>query len=81
MRYLVYAWDEDIIKDIDNDYYEGALFEMLENNQFGTPSEYGTKVGEYNTEEEANEAATKYYDDNRNVEISIYDKEEKIWFN
>ena len=76
---LPFSTTEDVLKDLFSK--SGTVESVKVIVDQATGRSKGFAFIEMSTEEEANEAATKYYDDNRNVEVSIYDKEEKIWFN
>lgn len=76
-RYLLYSWDRDKQESYIND-YDIELNEVLEAGRRDI-IDYGTFLGEFDIEDEANECVVKqvdYYD-----VVSIYDTVEKYWFN
>lgn len=79
-RYVVYGFDRDCQENYMQD-YDIELFEALESGR-RDPMDYGEQLGEFDSEDEANECAVKYADSHRSDDdASIYDREEKIWFN
>ena len=78
-RYLVYSWDKDEQESYAND-YDIELGEALEEGR-RDPIDYGTFLGEFDTEDEANGCAVKHTDSNYHDEVSIYDTAERYWFN
>ena len=79
-RYLVYSFDRDCQESYMQD-YDQELFEALEEGR-RDPMDYGDFIGEFDTEDEANECAMKYSDSHSSYdEVSIWDSEERYWFN
>ena len=78
-RYLVYSWDKDEQESYTND-YGIELDEALEEGR-RDPIDYGTFLGEFDTDEEANDCAIKHTDFNYYDDVSIYDTAERYWFN
>lgn len=79
-RYVVYGWDEDAQKNYADD-YDKELTDSLEEGRRDA-IDYGYKLGEFDSEDDANECAMKYVDSHRcGDEAFIYDREEKHWFN
>ena len=82
MRYLVYKWDRDDIESYNETYGEEAFYEDIERSScFSSLSQYGTLVKETDSEEEANKYCEKASEDGYDTEASIWDFEEKYWFN
>lgn len=79
-RYVVYGFDSDC----QESYLEDMgieLFDALESGR-RDPMDYGDKIAEFDSEDEANDCAVKYADSHRSGDdVSIYDRIEKIWFN
>lgn len=79
-RYVVYGWDEDA-QEIYADDYDKELIDSLEEGRCDI-IDYGEEQGEFDNEDDANECAVKYEDAHRMYDVvSIYDREEKHWFN
>lgn len=79
-RYLVYGWDEDAQKNYADD-YDRELTDSLEEGRRDV-IDYGEEQGEFDNEDDANACAMKYDDAHRMYDVvSIYDREEKHWFN
>jgi hypothetical protein len=79
-RYVVYGWDEDAQKNYADDYNKD-LTDALEEGRRDI-IDYGEERGEFDNEDDACEGAIKYYDAHHmSYIISIYDREEKHWFN
>ena len=78
-RYLVYSWDKDEQESYVND-YDIEIGEALEEGR-RDPIDYGTFLGEFDTEDEANDCAVKHADSNYYDKVSIYDTVERYWFN
>ena len=80
-RYLVYYWSKSDAESIERD-YEQTLEELLDKDQFSNVADYGQKVGESDDEEEALEFSSKYADNCSYYDmVSIWDSEERKWFN
>ena len=80
-RYIVYCWDEDAQMDYSND-FDREVSEALDEGYYTEVVSYGQEIGQFDTEDEANECASNYADKHSwNDCISIYDKEEKYRFN
>lgn len=79
-RYTVYYWDRRDQKSFMDD-YDIELSDYLDKNIFDV-KDYGTLLGTFDTEDEANDCASKqmnigsYYD-----LICIWDSSERCWFN
>ena len=79
-RYVVYWWDEDAQKNYADD-YDKDLNDALNEGRRDV-IDYGEEQGEFDNEDDANACAMKYTDAHRMYDVvSIYDREEKIWFN
>lgn len=79
-RYVVYGFDYDCQEEYERD-MGISLCEAAEAGRRDI-MDYGDKLGEFDSEDEANECAMKYVDSHRSGdEASIYDREEKYWFN
>lgn len=76
-RFNIYFWDFDEINQYNEDC--GDFYERLE---FGYRdiADYGTLIDYTDDEEEANKIASDVVERNRG-EVSIYDTQEKCWFN
>ena len=79
-RYVVYGWEEDDQKNYEDD-YDRELNDSLEEGRRDV-IDYGDVQGEFDNEDDANACAMKYADAHRMYDVvSIYDREEKHWFN
>lgn len=79
-RYIVYGWDDSAQTSYLND-YGIDLCDALEQGRRDVMG-YGDEQGQFNTEDEANICAMKYADSHRYSDIvSIYDRNEREWFN
>lgn len=83
MRYLVYSWDSDDIKSYDDTYGDGAFdADSSKPSCFGSISQFGRLVKETNDIDEAYKINSKEFDRlDYNGMSSIWDSEEKEWFN
>ena len=62
----------------DDDYF----YYLINNNIYNAASEWGTKLGEYTTEDDALSATGDLSTTNRNYsEVFVWDKEERNWLN
>ena len=83
MRYEVYIWDNDQIKEYDENYGEGSFEEDYDTSSgYMTLSDFGTLVLRTDDRDEANEACGNAFDKiGGRGEAAIWDSEEKEWFN